>query len=287
MSLLEDKKKITETYFSLINVNNIELFGVLKEHLEKVQQILPIIEFVLERLDVVTMLTTTDRLWDAEIVLRSAQETLIKLIFITSADKDEQQKRLQEFWYDLAEVNLLKQSEQAKKNLKHLTSETHRLAYIPIVLTEERETELRAKWTKAERQKLEQKWSFSEMINSLSKSFHGEPLEIFVTLAHAYRMASHVTHGDETGILIIRERNSRSQEEQEKANFAHYLRLMSDSFSYCGAISMETLTFLNIKQNPFTKAEQELNEIQELIDKYHADVFLDKDYDKFREQNGG
>jgi hypothetical protein len=34
-------------------------------------------------------------------------------------------------------------------------------------------------------------------------------------------MASHVSHGDETGILIIRERESRSLEENEIVDFAH------------------------------------------------------------------
>ena len=284
MSLTDDKRTITETYFALININNIELFGVIKNNLDATGQILPLIEFIIERLNTVTSLTINDSLWDAEIVLRSAQETFIKFLFITTADKVEQQKRLHEFWYDLAEVNSIKQSEQAKKNLKHLgDSETHRLAYQPNVLTEEQEQFLRSKWTRVERKKLEQKWSFSGIIASLSKNYKGSPAEMFVTLGHCYRMASHVTHGDETGILIISERNSRTQEEQDKVNFAHYLRLLSDAHTYCLVVAIETMSFLNLDKSSFIKNTEGLKEVQELIDKYHAAVFDDKDYDMYRQ----
>lgn len=285
MSLTDDKRKITETYFSLININNIELFEVIKNNIEQTAQILPLIEFIIDRLTTVTTLIINESLWDAEIVLRSAQETFIKFLFITAAPKSEQQKRLHEFWYDLAEVNSIKQSEQAKKNLKHLgNSETHRLAYQPNVLTEEREQLLRSKWTKAERHKLEQKWSFSEIIASFAKNYKGSPAEMFVTLSHCYRMASHVTHGDETGILIIRERNSRTKEEQEKANFAHYLRLLGDVHSYCFVVAFETMNFLNLDKSSFIKNADGLKEVQELMEKYHAAVFEDPDYDKYRQK---
>lgn len=283
MTWLEDKQKISQTYFAAINANNIELFGAIKPHLKEVQPILPLIEFIIDRLETVTTLTTDDRLWDAEIILRSAMETFIKFVFITSADKPEQEKRLDEYWNLLAEINSIKQSEQAKKNLKHLgQNEIHKVAYSPILLTDEQENLLRAKWSKVERQKLEQKWSFTEMVSSLSKNYRGKPMEIFVTLSHGYRMSSHVSHGDETGILIIRERNSRTQEEQDIANFSHYLRLLSDSFTYCAFVAIETMNFLNLDKEFFFKNQETLKDIQTLTDKYHSDLFADKDYDKYR-----
>lgn len=284
MKWIEDKARLTEKYFHLINNSNLELFEILKEKQKEVQPIYPFIEFIIDRLGTVTDLTVQGRLSDAEIILRSALETLIKFVFITTApDKEEQNNRLREFWNDLAEVNSIKQSEQAKKNLIHLgESDTHRLAYTPNVLTEQEELKLRKKWSKTDRQKLEQKWSFSEIIRSLSKNYRGRPMEMFITLSHCYRMASHVTHGDETGILIIQERNSRTQEEQNKVNFAHYLRLLSDGLTYCTTISVETMHFLKLDPSSFIKNHNRINEEKELIDKYHYDVFADKDYDKYR-----
>lgn len=153
---VEDKQKITEAYFEAINKNNLELFRIIKIHVKGLNGVLPILEFILERLETVANLTVDNRIWDAEIVLRSAIETFVKYVFITTADENERKIRLDEFWNLLAEVNSLKQSEQAKKNLKHLGGlEIHNLAYSSMLLPEEKETELRAKWTKAKRQKLD------------------------------------------------------------------------------------------------------------------------------------
>lgn len=279
----EDKQKITEAYFEAINKNNLELFRIIKIHEKELDGVLPILEFILERLGTVANLTVDNRIWDAEIVLRSAIETFVKYVFITTADESERKIRLDEFWNLLAEVNSLKQSEQAKKNLAHLGGlDTHNLAYSHMLLPEEIETELRTKWTKSERQKLEQKWSFTEIVNSLSKNYRGKPMEIFIAITHGYRMSSHVTHGDETGILIIRERNSRPFEDRELAYFAHYLRLLSDVFTFCAFIGIETMNLLGLEKDYFSKNQESLKDIQVLTEKYHNDLFQDKDYDKYR-----
>ena len=117
MNLQEDKTKITEAFISGINIANIELFGFIKENFEEVKSVFPLVEFIITRLSTVTDLAIQGNNWDAEIVYRSALECLIKLTFITSAFGEEREKRLKEFWEDLRDVNLIKQSEQAKKNL--------------------------------------------------------------------------------------------------------------------------------------------------------------------------
>lgn len=285
MNWPEDKIVITQKHFEVINLNNLELFAILKDNFEEINPLYPLIEFIISRLETVLTLAEADRIWDAEIILRSALETFIKFIFITTASKEEQKKRIKEYWVSLAEINKLKLSEQGKKNLKHFGySEMHRIAYLPLVLSEKEEYELREKWTKAERQKVEQKWSFTEMVLSISKAYEGKPLEMLITLTHSYRMSSHVMHGDETGIQIIREREGRTQEEYEKAHRGHYLRLLSDCSVYCAFLGIETVNFLNLKEKRqfFFKNQEKLNEVQELIEKYHGKVFEDKDYDKYR-----
>ena len=285
MSWEEDKDKITQRYFQAINKNNIELFGIIKDNLTEIKPVLPLIEFVLSRLESVTTLVLDNRIWDAEIVLRSALETFTKFLFITTADKEEQNIRINEYWNSLAEISSIKQSAQAKRNLEHFRDSTvHRLAYLPMVLPADLETELREKWTKSERQKVEQKWSFTEMIFSISKNYRGKPFEMIVALTHSYRKSSHVMHGDETGISIIRERESRSQADYEIAMNAHYLRLLSDSFIYCAFIAIETMEFLNLKENKkfFFENQKSLDDIQELVQKYHGKVFEDPDYDKYK-----
>jgi len=283
MTWLEDKELVTKRYFEAINLCNFELFGQIKKHYEEARPIFPLIEFIIERLVTVTHLTTQGCIWDAEIVHRTALETFIKFIFITSADKSEQKIRLNEFWEELKEINRLKQSEQAKKNLTQFGHiEIMRLAHSPNVLSDEEKFMLRQKWNKSGRQKLEQKWSFSEILNSLTKNYRGKPLEMFVGLAHNYRMASHVAHGDETGILIIAEREEREQEQKDIANFAHYLRLMSDSFHYSLWTAIETMDFLSGDKKFFFELDSSLEDVKELSHKYSLKLYDDSDYDKYR-----
>lgn len=285
MNWLEDKIEITEKYFEIINLNNIELIGIIRDNYSSINSVYPLIEFVISRLEAVTKLVVDDRLWDAEIIMRSALETFIKYMFVMTASKDQQKQLIDEYWNSLAEINHLKLSEQAKKNLSYFdNSEIHRLAYLPLVLSEEYENELRKKWPKTERKRIEQKWSFTEMIFSISKAYEGKPLEVIVTLTHSYRMSSHVMHGDETGINIIKERENRSKEEYEKAHAGHYLRLLSDCSVYCALLGIETANFLNLKEKVtfFVKNQEQLNSIQGLVDRYQGKVFEDNDYNRYR-----
>lgn len=284
MNWEEDKETITETYDELIYQSKWELFSVIREHLDESRKIFPLIEFILTRVETVTQLTTNDKLWDAEIILRSAFETTIKLLFNTTSTHEERDIKIVEYWTSLSEINRLKQSEQAKRNMLFFgESEIHRLAYSPLILTEELESELRKKWTKAERQKVEQKWSLTEMIKLISKKHVGTPLEMILALGHGYRIGSHVIHGDETGIGIIKERESRNPEERAKAHQGHYLRLFSDSFIICSLVGIETMSFLGLseKRNFFFENIAKLKEIEALEKKYKNKVFEDSDYEKF------
>lgn len=284
-----DRLLISKKYFELININNIELFRIIKENLEELRPVSPLIQFIISRIETVTTLIMNDRLWDAEIILRSGLETFVKFLFITTASKEEREKRLEEYWQSLSEINSIKLSEQAKKNLVHLgDNEIHRLAYRPLVLPEKLEKELREKWTKSKRQKVEQKWSFTEMVNSISQDYHGKPLEIIVTLTHSYRMSSHIMHGDEIGIQIIEEREVRTSSEIEEANAGHFLRLISDCLSYCSSTAVETLMFLGLKKETefFFKNQKRVTEVDELFNKYKGQVFKGEMYDKYRTKDG-
>jgi len=238
-------KKNQQSIFCAINASNKELYRVIKDNFQEVRPIYPLIEFVIERLSTTTDLANMGHNWDAEIVYRSALECLVKLIFISSVDGEEREKRLKEYWEDLREISMLKQSEQAKKNLTiYKGNESVRLTFAPIVLSEAEEMALRAKWPRAERKKLEQKWSFSEIILSIANDYRGSQAIEFLGLAHNYRYASHVSHADETGVLIIAEREHRPLEEKEIADFAHYIKHLSDTFYFSLALAIHVLYFV-------------------------------------------
>ncbi|WP_313611863.1 DUF5677 domain-containing protein [Chryseobacterium arthrosphaerae] len=281
----KDKNIIFEKHIELINKNIILLYGTIKDHLDTIKPILPLVDFILTRIGTITELIRKEQLWDGEIILRSALETLVKMVFITSSSGKERAERIDEYWNCLAEINSLKMSEQAKKSLQYFgESELHRVAYSPLLLQEDEENQLREKWPKKKRQIMEQKWSFSSMITSISNLYKGEPLEMISALSHSYRMSSHVMHGDETGIMIIQERESRDTQEREKANNGHFIRLISDCVTYTSFVASEAMNFLGLNDERiyFLKSIKELDGIKELTSKYQSQVFNDSDYDKYK-----
>jgi len=279
----KDKDMITKAYFTAMDANNSRLFELIRDEYETIREAYPLIEYVSERLGAVVTLTMNEQLWDADIIVRSALETLVKYAFIADADEAGRPALLHEFWYDLSEIYTIKLSGQAKKNLGRTSgSEIHRLAYTPLVITQEEEDMLRSKWTKAVRTQMEQKWSFTGIVTYLSKKNQGNSMESIDFVTHTYRMASHIAHGDEMGINLIRERNSRSEEERRAVHIAHYLRLLSDCFHYSLLLSLYTTKYLKVSPQFFTDLGKSLKEIHDLTEQYHNVPFEDNIYDRFR-----
>jgi Family of unknown function (DUF5677) len=287
MSLEEDKLVISNGFIEAINVSNIELFRIIKESFEELRRLYPLIEFIIERLSAVTDLALSGGNWDAEIIYRSALEGLLKFVFIASAKGEERDNRLREFWEDLSEINSIKMSEQAKRVLKVAEkdkTETFKMAFRPLVLSDEDEKTLREKWPVSKRKGVERKWSFSEIIISMSATAPADETPDYLAgLAHNYRYASHVTHADETGILIIRERRQRPQEERQVADFAHFIRLLSDSFYMCIAMGLYVSIYINKSHKFFSQLAESMKDVHELGEKYLQYLQQDPSYDKYRD----
>jgi hypothetical protein len=279
----KDKPEITGEYFAAMNTCNIRLFGLIGPNIEQISEAFPLIEYVIERMGAAIELTQLELLWDADILVRSALETMVKFGLIAEAEDKERPQLLQEFWHDLTEIYTIKLSDQAKKNLSRTgEDEIHRLAYTPQVLSEEEEARLREKWPKAARTQLEQKWSFGGVVAALSKKNKGTPMEAIDFLTHIYRMSSHIAHGDEMGINLIRERKSRIPQEQADVSIAHYLRLMGDGFNICFFTALYTCRYLNTDPTPFYELFHSLRKYDAITEKYHMAPFKDKLYDRYR-----
>ena len=70
---------------------------MIKTKIRLATPVLPIVEFILERIDATLLLTTENRVWDADIISRTVLETLMKLMFISYAEGEEKDIRLNEF----------------------------------------------------------------------------------------------------------------------------------------------------------------------------------------------
>lgn len=281
----EDKSILVRHYYESINTNNLLLFSIIRDHLDEFKQVYPFVEFILCRIETIFELVQHNRLWDAEIILRSVIESFVKLSYISFAQEDEKNIRLNEFWNDLEEINSLKISEQAKLNLKYAQDdEIQRVAYSPLIIPEDIENKLREKWPRKKRQAIESKWSFTNIIKEISSQFKGTPLEVCILATHNYRICSHLTHGDETGLGIITERNHRTQEEQNKALRGHFIRLVNDCLCYVVMTSLSSIRFINLhsEQKEFLSLMKKDAQINEIEERYQSKVFEDTCYDKYR-----
>lgn len=283
MSWEDDKITMVSLYYDCINKNNQELFTRLNKHREKADGIYRIVSFIHDRLSAVWFLAMNELLWDADIIDRSALETLIKLTFIVNAPTEiEQKDRLNEFWNDLWEVNSLKHSEHSKKHLLHFKDTQSQLTHLSMVLPEKLEEQLKQKWNRKDRKMLEQKWSFSEMLFSLIKNYRGESFDMLIGLAHEYRMGSHISHGDETGVGIISERKSRNESERKIVERAHFMKLMSNCLSFSGWLSITVMDYLKEDKSFFFENFARIQQIKTIEHLYHAEVFNDPIYDKYK-----
>jgi hypothetical protein len=215
--------------------------------------------FIYERQDTQLSLLRRDRVWDAQILARPVLEAVTKLLFITIAPKLERDIRIREYWEDLSEVNAIKQSETAKMLIHTSATESARLPFYRIVLSESEEAVLRSKWSKKYRQQLENKWSYMEMTRWLDSNLKADFSKTLSPLAHYYRMSSHLLHADESGIGIVAERAQRNTEDRKMAIRAHLAMHISDAIIHLFMASFGALEAAGSSKDFLTKSYKEIS----------------------------
>lgn len=224
---------ITSEFIAILTNKNDDYAGIAR-HLHT---------FIHERIDSMQILISHNCLWDADILLRPIAEACVKLAFISCFnDEDGNNEKVKEFWIDLSEINRLKESKQVTQILTELKIESKVLN--DLIIPEEEEITLREKWTKSNRQKIEQPWSYNEMIRTVSKeSNHREVL----CLNRNFTMSSHLIHADETALGVIQDRKSRNNEDKLLSHNSHISRLYSDSTTLYLWILRLTADFYNVE----------------------------------------
>ncbi len=182
--------------------------------------------FIHKRIDSLLILVQHDCLWDADIILRPIAEASVKINFIACGDEIERNKKVAEFWTELAEINILKRSNQTKDLLQATEIQHEYLS--AVILSDEDENKLKTKWTKFERQKIEQPWSYNEMIKTIAKQIQKDEV---LCLARNFTQSSHLIHADETALGVIHDRIQRNEIDREYQMNLHEIRLFSDCLS--------------------------------------------------------
>lgn len=167
--------------------------------------------------------------WDAEIINRSIIEGVVKYIFMLQGTDDEVLEKVNEYWDILPSYSSVKRSDRVSSLLDEVDAEFLQKSQSlqDMKLTESETESIREGTNKHQRKLLEQKWSFSTIIQEFNKSKESG-LSSLIHLAYNFGMSSHLIHKDGDGVAMIWERCTRDSKRQEVVKLAHIARTISD-----------------------------------------------------------
>lgn len=169
--------------------------------------------------------------WDAEIILRSFYETAAKILFICFAEEDEKPNLIDEFWNGLGPINDKRTARKATFAEKMFEKGGVSFSVFAM-LQDGRIFDLETEGSKSKRKRLEQKWSFSEIVEYLDqRGAAGKPLKGIKSMLHIYGLASHLIHADQAAMDLMHDRATRDLEERKILEGGHVSRIMSDQVS--------------------------------------------------------
>lgn len=245
------QNEILRNYYSILEKNNEKLEDILEKHAEELDDILPLVDFILDRVDTVCSLVEEDRNWDAEIIFRSVIESFVKFLYISSAPENKRQKRLDEYCEDLGEIKQLRYSNLIKNLFPIMEPQELSEAFASLILPKDEENIIKNKWTYDKRKAIEKKWSFSNLLKSIIKDYHGMKMELLSVLFNNYMLSSSVTHADIMGLSLINEYNFYSESGNENMKAIQRIRIISDCAVYCFFVALEVAAHLKIDASFF------------------------------------
>lgn len=190
------------------------------------------LQFFSDRCQSVNLLLQEGKLWDCDILMRSALECATRFLFVSVAEDEERACRLEEYRFLLNEIEDLQRSEKTRTAAEQAADPDAAMLLGGAVLSTEKLSELRQKWPKPKRAALQQKWSFSEMARTLMGVHRKEiDLRLFGGFLHTYALSSHLIHADQTAMSLIYERRRRPAQERDALVAAHTARLITEQVS--------------------------------------------------------
>jgi hypothetical protein len=177
--------------------------------------------------DTILFLAQHEKLWDAEMLSRSVLEGTAKLAFICLAPVDEREERVREFVKDIPDVRRLRRHRRVKEFLSGIDhSDDPRWRPLrDLCISEDEERLLTTRYPRTLQTALEQKWSIGRMLSEL---FGRNQSEHPGGLLYQYGFSSQLIHFDSDSVLVMWERERRSQERRRAVELAHAARLFSD-----------------------------------------------------------
>lgn len=241
MSIVQEAE--IESYLEISNEFGsifVDLLIDARPHEETLSRVMSdLFDFTAGRINAILTLMREGALWDAEMLMRTVLETTVKQAYICSGTSEQRAVSLDEYCNALPELNALSQSVKAKKSLKATAgSDVGTESLIEaLILPDEREAEIRERWPRKTRATISSKWSFTQMLSSIEQQSTAMPgFKALGGLITNYGISSHLLHGDESGIGIIKDRRRREEEERALMDLAHCYNLL-DGIVVCTMVS--------------------------------------------------
>lgn len=171
--------------------------------------------------------------WDADLISRSVMEGSVKLTYMVYGSPQEMESKVEEYWHVLPLFSLIRHSEQARQFLDAVTdaSATEWQPFRELLVVPEEVTKVRARYSKRDRQQLEERWSFAGICRFFART--EEPgLRHLAHLSHGYSMSSHLVHKDADSIGMIWERSTREEARRTAVSLGHSARVVSDACTF-------------------------------------------------------
>lgn len=235
----------------------------------------------------VLALLGADLTWDAEIILRSYYECVSKILYL-SLSVAEQAQLIYEFEVVLAEASDKRRARKAGFAEAAARQEVQGARDVFRLLQSEQMVRNTASVTKAERQAIEARWSFSGIIEQLAKAeVDGQSLGDAQSLLHIYGMASHLIHADAAALDFMEDRARRGPEELAILEVAHASRIVSDVVNLGAFCSVSIGRVLGAEKGWMANSLSHLKSIGELSERSAGKFYESQQdfYDRMLDRN--
>lgn len=225
------------------------------------------------------------KLWDAEILLRTVAESSLKLTFIAIGNSDEQRVRANEFLVKLPEIAQIKRQRRAEDLLSRVPDrEANKWRPIRDVLLSPQQIQaFEARHPKRSRDNLERKWGFARITDELGKS--GTAFEHLSAMMYSYGMGSHSVHQDGDSILMMWERERRSEEHLAAVELAHGARGISDVVTFAWLRARAAYKAMNLDTSPIDSVAEKYDSLFDDLHQAH-EAFHSVEYSSDRDGSG-
>lgn len=221
--------------------------------------------------DSALLLVGYGKLWDSEVLFRSALEGSLRLLYVCSLKEDEREKRTAEMLHTMPEITRLRRHKRAGLFLNAPGIETEASEWEAIRrlrLSPDEESELLTKYPRKTQIELERRWSLTGLVAELASG----TLVSARGLLHSYGMGSHVAHQDGEAVLFMWDREQRDPSEATGMDLRHAARLITDQLVFSRLRTIAVLRTKGLPSDPVLAIDSQSGPLREELARFGRDA---------------